>query len=360
MSNFQTLISNLQLPITNYKRLAPLMVALTLLVATLACELSTDGGTPGAQATLDRLLTESPKTSVPSATFGGVFLNPTVTPSGLIQSTPRPLVTATLTPIQQVETLAPQSTSLPPTESPTAIGAGATATPVRTATRAPVIATAIPLARPNGILLRAPRRSATIDGDLSEWGALPYAINAATYKPENISGASDNSATFGLGWDATYLYVAVNVIDDVYVQTQTGNAIYKGDSIEILFDADLRGDFNVNTLNGDDVQLGLSIGNPSTANPAAQAFIWYPSRLGGAPGGVRLAGKLTSNGYTVEAAIPWTALTGSGSANNRYGFVISVSDNDTPSTADQQSLISSVATRKLFDPTSWGTLVLDP
>ncbi|MBI5080575.1 MAG: hypothetical protein HZB17_04625 [Chloroflexi bacterium] len=339
MSNFQTLISNLQLPITNYKRLAPLMVALTLLVATLACELSTDGGTPGAQATLDRLLTESPKTSVPSATFGGVFLNPTVTPSGLIQSTPRPLVT---------------------TESPTAIGAGATATPVRTATRAPVIATAIPLARPNGILLRAPRRSATIDGDLSEWGALPYAINAATYKPENISGVNDNSATFGLGWDATYLYVAVNVIDDVYVQTQTGNAIYKGDSIEILFDADLRGDFNVNSLNGDDVQLGLSIGNPSTANPAAQAFIWYPSRLGGAPGGVRLAGKLTSNGYTVEAAIPWTALTGSGSANNRYGFVISVSDNDTPSTADQQSLISSVATRKLFDPTSWGTLVLDP
>ena len=360
--NSKTPISNLQLPITNSKRLALLVVALSLLGAALACEVSTEAGTPGAQATLDSLLTESPKTptSVPLATFGGVFLNPTVTPSGLIESTPRPLVTATLTPILQVETITPVTTSLPLTDSPTVTGAPGIATPVRTATRVPVIATAVPLARPNGVLLRAARRSATIDGDLNEWGSLPYAINAATYKPENISGASDNSATFGLGWDATYLYVAVNVIDEVYVQTQTGNAIYKGDSIEILFDADLRGDFNVNTLNGDDVQLGLSIGNPSTANPTAQAFIWYPSRLGGAPGGVRLAGKLTSNGYTVEAAIPWTALTGSGSANNRYGFVISVSDNDTPNTADQQSLISSVATRKLFDPTSWGTLTLDP
>ena len=301
---------------------------------------------------------------MPLATFGGVLLNPTVTPSCLIQSTPRPLVTATLTPIFQVETITPVTTSLPLTESPTVPGASA-ATATRTATRPaatrpPSVATADTIARPNGVLLRAARRSATIDGDLSEWGALPYAINAATYKPENISGASDNSATFGLGWDATYLYVAVNVIDDVYVQTQTGNAIYKGDSLEILFDADLRGDFNVNSLNGDDIQLGLSIGNPSTANPAAQTFIWYPSRLAGAPGGVRLAGKLTSNGYTVEAAIPWTALTASCSANNRYGFVISVSDNDVPNTADQQSLISSVATRKLFDPTSWGTLTLDP
>jgi hypothetical protein len=356
-----------KLPISNLQSLISLFaVGLFLLLATLACEVSSEPGTPGAQATLDRLLTDSPKlpTSVPLATFGGVFLNPTVTPSGLIQSTPRPLVTATLTPIFQVETITPVTTSLPLTESPTVPGASA-ATATRTATRPaatrpPSVATADTITRPNGVLLRAARRSATIDGDLSEWGALPYAINAATYKPENISGASDNSATFGLGWDATYLYVAVNVIDDVYVQTQTGNAIYKGDSLEILFDADLRGDFNVNSLNGDDIQLGLSIGNPSTANPAAQTFIWYPSRLAGAPGGVRLAGKLTSNGYTVEAAIPWTALTASGSANNRYGFVISVSDNDVPNTADQQSLISSVATRKLFDPTSWGTLTLDP
>ncbi len=351
-----------QLPITNYKRLALFVVTLSLLGTALACEVTSESGTPGAQATLDRLLTESPKTatSAPLATFGSVFLNPTVTPSGLIQSTPRPLVTATLTPVQQVETLSPEPTSLPPTDSPTAVSASPTATPVRTATRAPVIATAVPLARPNGILLHAARRSATVDGDLSEWGALPYTISAAVYKPENIVSAADNSATFGLSWDATYLYVAVNVVDDVYVQTQSGALLYKGDSLEILFDADLRGDFSVKSLNGDDIQLGLSLGNPTTGSPAAQAHIWYPSRLGGTPGGVRLAGKLTSNGYAIEAAIPWTTLTASGVAGNRYGVAVSVSDNDTPNTADQQSLIASVGTRRLTDPTTWGTLTLDP
>ena len=359
---FKNPTSNPQLPITNYKLFAIFVAALSLLGAVLACDFSTDTGTPGAQATLDRLLTASPKppTSAPSATSGSVFLNPTVTPSGLIQSTLRPLVTATLTPIQQVETLAPEPTVLPPTDSPTVVGAGATATPIRTATRAPLVATAVPLARPNGVLLHATRRSVTIDGDLSEWGTLPYAISAAVYKPENIVSPADNSGTFGLGWDATYLYVAVNVVDDVYVQTQSGALLYKGDSLEILFDADLRGDFSVKSLNGDDIQLGLSLGNPTTGNPAAQAHIWYPSRLGGTAAGVRLAGKLTSNGYTVEAAIPWTTLTASGGGGNRFGFAISVSDNDTANTADQQSLISSVATRRLTDPTTWGTLTLDP
>ncbi len=59
-------------------------------------------------------------------------------------------------------------------------------------------------------------------------------------------------------------------------------------------------------------------------------------------------------------AIPWSVFGLSPVANNRFGLVISSSDNDTPGAAEQQTLISTDSARKLTDPTTWGTLVLDP
>jgi hypothetical protein len=41
-----------------------------------------------------------------------------------------------------------------------------------------------------------------------------------------------------------------------------------------------------------------------------------------------------------------------------YGFAISISDNDAAGTAQQQSLVSSAPARELFDPTTWGTMIL--
>jgi hypothetical protein len=39
-------------------------------------------------------------------------------------------------------------------------------------------------------------------------------------------------------------------------------------------------------------------------------------------------------------------------------LVVSVSDNDAVGTAAQQSMVSSVSSRTLLNPTTWGTMVL--
>jgi len=63
-------------------------------------------------------------------------------------------------------------------------------------------------------------------------------------------------------------------------------------------------------------------------------------------------------GYDLEAKIPWVVFGITPSEGAFYGYALSLSDNDLPGTATWQSMVSSVITRKLANPTSWGTLIL--
>jgi hypothetical protein len=92
------------------------------------------------------------------------------------------------------------------------------------------------------------------------------------------------------------------------------------------------------------------------------AYLWFPSARAGRPTGVTVSAHqdATGNGYYLEAAIAWSVLGVTPAGGNQYGFALSSSDNDTPGTAEQQSMISSAPGRRLTNPTTWGTLVLDP
>jgi hypothetical protein len=307
----------------NRRRAAGLALA-SLWLAMLACD--TGGPGPDAAATVNALNVYVAQTLTAKA-------NLTATAP---ESTPGPISSPT-----------PEETQpAAPSEPPSA------AAPSPAVSQAP--------ARPNGdVVHAAPAATAPlIDGDLSDWPALPYQATIPTYKPENWGGPQDNSFTFGLAWDASYLYVAAAVVDDVHVQTQHNELIYKGDSLEVLFDSDLEGDFDVPHLDGDDYQLGLSPGAFNGDSP--EAWLWFPASRSGAANGVRLAAKPAGQGYTLEAAIPWALFNVSPAGGSRFGFVMSSSDNDTPGTAQQKGMVSNVGTRKLLDPTSWGTLALDP
>ncbi len=218
---------------------------------------------------------------------------------------------------------------------------------------------AAPAGRPNVVTFARPI-TPTIDGNLSEWGNLPNAINQVVFGSQNWVGAGDNSATYAIGWDANKLYIAASVKDDVFVQTQGGNQIFKGDSLEILFDTNLATDSHTTFVNADDYQLGISPGGLTNGNnPAPQAYLWLPTAHQGVPAGVSVASSKTGDGYQVEAAIPWSLLGASPYAGARYGFALSTSDNDAQGTALQQTLVSSVPGRIFTNPTTWGTLVLD-
>ena len=114
-----------------------------------------------------------------------------------------------------------------------------------------------------------------IEGDLSDWGVLENTADSVVYGADNWSGVSDLGANFSLGWDATNLYLAVLVQDDVYSQTQKDETIFRGDSVEFLLDVALQDDGQHEKLSDDDYQIGLSGGDlrDETVFPQALSLI---------------------------------------------------------------------------------------
>ena len=199
-----------------------------------------------------------------------------------------------------------------------------------------------------------------IDGQLAEWPTLPtyssafYVFNAASW-----DGTEDLQARWQLGWDESHLYIAVDVQDDIHVQTQSGNQLFRGDSVDIQFDTDRSGDFGPQ-LSPDDYQITLSPGDFAALPPSAFRFRGTAAgTIVDAPGhSVSVAAQPSPNGYTLEAAIPWADLGLSPTIGMTIGLALNANDNDTPGTAVQEVMMSHIATRTLTDPTSWGTLTL--
>lgn len=197
----------------------------------------------------------------------------------------------------------------------------------------------------------------SLDGNLNEWTGGKFAVNHLVYDNDQWSGSSDLSGSLMAAWDSQYLYLGVKVIDNRYVQNATGENLFLGDSLEILFDRDLSGDFNQRSLSADDYQLGISPGKPLPGDHP-EAYLWYPKAESGGKSTVKIASSSRADGYTVEIAVPWSLLDVSPTLGQHFGFAFSISDNDNANRNLQQSMVSTVATRMLADPTTWGDLVL--
>lgn len=252
---------------------------------------------------------------------------------------------------------------------PTLPGAGETATaeavgtsaPAATATLPPSEAQASPTLPPASSSVQAVSVpfSPAVDGDLGEWPdaeaiSSAYRVHAA----EDWDLSSDLQATWRLAWDEENLYVAVTVVDDVHVQTQQGTQIFRGDSVEMQIDTEPAA--GASRVNPATYQLILSPGDFEGLPPSAVRFR-------GTGGGdlvqetghaINLAARERSNGYTLEAAIPWRDLNTTASAGASFGLALSANDNDTPGSARQEVMLSNVPTRTLTDPSTWGTLIL--
>jgi hypothetical protein len=212
--------------------------------------------------------------------------------------------------------------------------------------------------RPNGSPIDADRLATapTVDGDLSDWTTTSGKIRSVVFGASNWSGASDASATYYIGWTQDALYVAVQVVDESFVQVSSGGGMFKGDIVELQLDSDLEGDYFSNSLTSDDSQIGLSPGNFGSLGP--ESWRWYPIGLSGLLTSVTVAATSTTDGYALEAMIPWSVFGLTPSAGDRFGFTLSISDNDLSGAPVQQSMLSTVSTRTLTNPTTWGTLVL--
>jgi hypothetical protein len=200
-----------------------------------------------------------------------------------------------------------------------------------------------------------------INGELSEWtGITAYESAFRVYSATSWDGSDDLRALWRLSWDADHLYIAAEVTDDIHVQTQTGNLIFRGDSLEMQLDTNVLSDYG-DGVSPDDFQLIFSPGDFAGLPPSAFRFQGsLDGRLVDAPGGhqMTLAATATSTGYRLEVAIPWSNLNLSPQPGLVIGLALNANDNDIPGAAIQEVMKSNVSTRTLTDPTSWGTLIL--
>jgi hypothetical protein len=179
------------------------------------------------------------------------------------------------------------------------------------------------------VIFSRPKTIIKLDGDLSEWdNAVWYTIDQKTsYMEEGVwDGDADLSAQFAVYYDSEYVYVAAKVVDDEIYNSGYAGSLYTGDCVEFWFDWEMSqalagyNYYQVNiapTSSKYDEDFNFLPGYYVYRNPAVQKLVDM----------MIAAINLTDNGYILEAALPYAAMTASG-ANKLLGFNVSVVDMD--------------------------------
>ena len=268
-----------------------------------------------------------------------------------------------------LRTSPPSSLPPPPTPLIMPTQTAVSSLPITPTATLPLAATAtlatspLPVTRPpaaSNVEAAAAPSAPAIDGNLNEWtGIGAYESRYQVFSAPSWNGTDDLTAVWQLTWDNANLYIAVTVTDDVHVQTQTGNQIFRGDSVDMQFETNLaRASSQVGPTN---FQITFSPGDFAGLMPSAFRFQGTnDGQMLDAPGGhhITIAAQKTAVGYNLEAAIPWSDLNVTPSPGLVMGIALNANDNDTPGTAVQEVMKSHVSTRTFTNPTTWGTLTL--
>ena len=196
-----------------------------------------------------------------------------------------------------------------------------------------------------------------IDGDIGDWELPMYGMENVVYGSGYYANEKDLFGEFKVGWDNQFLYIGVIVRDTMFVQETSGSLLWGGDSVEILLDTDVFGDYTDHQLSMDDFQIGISPGN-MIDTPIPNAYLWAPREGARELVTVLIGGRLTEDGYMIELAFPWVEIGVTPSGDLHFGFAFSIYDNDAVDQVIQRSVISFAPERLLYDPTTWRDLVL--
>ena len=196
-----------------------------------------------------------------------------------------------------------------------------------------------------------------LDGVWDEWTTQAHPVTNLVYGADNMTDRNDLGASFRIGWDDKYLYLAVKVGDDSYVQRDTGVDLYRGDSLEISLDTELQADFESSQLNSDDYMVRISPGNPDPGKHP-EAYLWFPRNIASSLPNVRIGAVGEPDLYRLEAAVPWSVYGIIPQPSMHFGFALRVNDDDEVDKDIQQSAVANVPGASLADPTTWGDLVL--
>lgn len=208
--------------------------------------------------------------------------------------------------------------------------------------------------KPIAIPLR-PDPPITVDGRLDDWATVPGALEInrreqVIYQPENWQSADDLSATVRLCWRREGLFIAAEVRDDVFANSGSGADAFRGDHIELYFDAVPAREPSRDAFGAGQVQLTLSPGNLADDRPAgsfgrvnAEVFREHPDRksIAEAP----IAAARTDAGWTLECFIPWEQLGVVGEPRKGQAFAMEIALSDCDSSASRQEKMMTLSTR---------------
>ncbi len=317
----------------------------------------TPAATPSPTATFTPTPTPTPTptwtpTPTPTATWTPTpppTATPTATPTPGLGPTPTPTPTPTASPT-------PTSTPTPtPSPTPTPTPAPGSPTPMPTGESPPLWPTPTP--GPKRVAAPTAGGPVNVDGDLSEWTWAPQAYldrdHADTVLKTPPASPEDVSAWLWSTWDATYLYLAVWVNDDVLRSDSTD--VWRDDGVEIALDGSPDGQtgpdhhqFTV-VVDGRITNFGgtrpLPAGVRFAVRPHSQAR--KPARAAASPtewpspAAVQQAGS----GYAVELAVPWSALGISApTPGQQVNFTWGVNDDDDGGDRDSYLIWSGTST----------------
>ena len=184
----------------------------------------------------------------------------------------------------------------------------------------------------------------TIDGTVeAQWS---NAVSQAVSYPAQgtVSGAADLSGSWKTLWDANYLYVLVDVTDNVRVSDSPGNR-WDDDSIELFIDPD---DSKSNTYSGD-FQFGFGWNDPA---------VYTGINSNASTAGVLSGYMNTASGYVYEIAVPWTTLGTTPAAAGQIGISVQVNDDDDGAARDGKLSWTPDPDAAYYDPRVFGTGIL--
>ncbi len=157
------------------------------------------------------------------------------------------------------------------------------------------------------------------------------------------SGVNDLAATYKITYDATYLYVLVDVTDDI-IHTTDG-ADWERDGVEVFID---RGNEKIGccTYDANDYQYTFVQNGTINGNGKPTTGITSSSVLKAAPAG-----------YITEIRIPWSTIVGGFPSPGTYiGFDIGVNDDDDGGTRDNQLTWNNGGFLQWQNPSRFGTV----
>jgi chitodextrinase len=188
----------------------------------------------------------------------------------------------------------------------------------------------------------------SIDGIIeSIWDAAPSTdISKVISGGSTISGPSDLSASWKAMYNASNLFILVNVTDNTKINDGT-SSWWNDDAVEVFIDADNSKKTAYDKIN--DFQFGfrwndntVRIGQNSVNSAAGILF--------------KMTG--TSTGYVFEAQIPWSLLKVTKTAGDKIGLEIGVDDDDNNGDRDAQMGCFASANNAYSNPSIFGTVTL--